>query len=149
MKDLTKEQCLTLLKENYIGRLGYMAKGSPEIIPITYFYDSKMNSILTYSGVGGKIEAMRKSTSVAFQIDEITSLDNWKSVLILGEYEELTGIDAKHLLHVFSEGVKKVILEKENRSTEFIGDFSSKLDTDGYPIVYRINISEIKGKQKK
>lgn len=148
MKDLTKKECLKLLSNNYIGRIAYISKGTPDILPITYYYDPKQQSIITYSGEGGKIEAMRKNGSVSFQVDAITSVIEWKSVLLYGEYEELSGIDAKHLLHEFSEGVKKVILKKENANPQFIKEFSSKIDNDRTPIVYRINISEVKGKQR-
>lgn len=148
MKNLTKEACLKLLSTNYIGRIAYTTQGSPDIIPITYFYDSEHHSIITYSGPGGKIDAMRKNSSVSFQVDEITTLDKWKSVLLYGEFEELSGIDSKHQLHVFSEGVKKVILKRENLNPQFISEFSSKIESDSTPIVYRINILEIKGKQR-
>ncbi|MFX0557851.1 pyridoxamine 5'-phosphate oxidase family protein [Maribacter sp. CXY002] len=149
MTDLTKKDCLQLLENNYIGRLAFISAGHPEILPITYYYDKKKNSIITYSGDGGKIKAMRQNGSVSFQVDEIISLDKWKSVLLYGDYEEMSGIDAKHLLHEFSEGVKKIIQKKEYLSPQFISEFSSKLNTDTTPIVYRINISEIKGKQRK
>ncbi len=148
MRDLNKKDCIALLAENYVGRIAYILAGSPEIVPITYFYDSEHNSIISYSGKGGKIEAMRKHASVSFQVDEISNVDHWKSVLIHGEYEELQGITAKHLLHNFSEGVKKLILKKENISARFISEFSSKINENGIPIVYRINIKEIVGRQR-
>ncbi|GMN11727.1 pyridoxamine 5'-phosphate oxidase family protein [Croceitalea sp. MTPC9] len=148
MKDLTKDECIVLLTNNYIGRLAFISMGSPDILPITYYYDADTHSIITYSGEGGKIEAMRKNGSVSFQVDEITALDKWKSVLLYGEYEEMGGIDAKHLLHKFYEGVKEAVLKKDNATPHFIVDFSSKVDTDKIPIVYRINISMIKGKQR-
>ena len=125
-----------------------MSGGSPDILPITYYYDPESNSIITYSSEGGKIEAMRKYGLVSFQVDEITALDNWKSVLVHGEYEEMSGIDSRHLLHLFTEGVRKTIREKEGLKTKFISEFSSKVDKDRIPIVYRINISEITGKQR-
>ncbi len=148
MKNLTKEACLALLGNNYIGRIAYISQGKADIIPITYFYDSAHQSIITYSGLGNKIAAMRKNNAVSFQVDEITSLDTWKSVLLYGEFEELQGLDAKHLLHVFTEGVKKVILKKDNLTPQFIGEFSSKMESEGVPIVCRINILEVKGKER-
>ncbi len=148
MKDLNKKDCIALLAENYVGRIAYILAGSPEIVPITYFYDSEHNSIISYSGKGGKIEAMRKNGSVSFQVDEISNVILWKSVLIHGEYEELHGITAKHLLHKFSEGVKKLVLKKENSSPNYISEFSSKIIDNGIPIVYRINIKEVVGRQR-
>lgn len=148
MKDLSAKESIELLSKNYIGRIAYIAKGNPEIIPITYHYDPEHHSILTYSSAGAKIEAMRKNRTVAFQVDDVTSLNNWRSVLIHGTFEELSGIDAKHILHQFAEGVKQNIRRQGITSPRFIHEFSSKTDTQGIPIVYRINISEITGKQR-
>jgi nitroimidazol reductase NimA-like FMN-containing flavoprotein (pyridoxamine 5'-phosphate oxidase superfamily) len=148
MEDLNTKECIALLANNYIGRIAYILKGGPEIVPITYFYDPENNSIISYSGKGGKIEAMRKNSSVSFQVDEISDVVHWKSVLIHGEYEELQGITAKHLLHTFSEGVKKLVLKKEKVSPKFISEFSSKITDNGIPIVYRINIKEVVGRQR-
>jgi hypothetical protein len=148
MNNLTKEECLVLLSTNYLGRIAYILQGVPEIIPITYYYDPDQHSLISYSSSGSKIDAMRKNNLVSFQVDEISALDTWKSVLVFGEFEELSGIDSKHLLHVFSEGVKKVILEKEKLRPKFISDFSSKIEKDSIPIIYRINIKDMKGKQR-
>jgi uncharacterized protein len=148
MKLMTTNESIKLLSENYIGRLGYLSKGRPEIIPITYYFDPEHQGILTYSGQGNKIDAMRKNPMVSFQVDEITSLEKWKSVLLFGSFEELEGIDAKYMLHQFSEGVKKVIELKEKSSPDFIQEFSSKINSPDTPIVYRINIEEIIGRQR-
>ncbi|RTE55225.1 flavin mononucleotide-binding protein [Arenibacter aquaticus] len=147
-KDLNTEACKHLLDANYIGRIGYISKNNADIIPITYYYDADQHSIISYSGEGFKIDAMRKNESVSFQVDEIESVNQWKSVLLYGTFEELSGSDAKRLLHKFSEGVKKNISKKENASPKFIGEFSSKLSAIGSPVVYRINISGMTGKQR-
>lgn len=148
MKDLTQEECLTLLADNYIGRMAYTSKGRAEVIPITYYYDPEQHAVISYSGEGHKIEAMRLHNSVSFQVDEISSLDKWRSVLLYGTYEELSGMDAKYQLHKFSEEVKKIILRKDNSTLHFIREFSSKTDTSGTPIVYRLKITEIHGKRR-
>ena len=148
MKNLSAKKSIELLSTNYIGRIAFMAKGNPDIIPITYHYDPEQHSIFSYSSEGGKIEAMRKNRTVAFQVDDITSLNNWRSVLIHGTFEELSGIDAKHILHKFAEGVKINIRRKGVTAPRFLHEFSSKTNTQGIPIVYRINIAEITGKQR-
>jgi nitroimidazol reductase NimA-like FMN-containing flavoprotein (pyridoxamine 5'-phosphate oxidase superfamily) len=148
MEDLTTKECIALLGNNYIGRIAYILKGNPEIVPITYYFDPENNSIISYSSIGGKIEAMRKNNSVSFQVDEISNVVHWKSVLIHGEYEELQGITAKHLLHKFTEGVKMLVHKKEKTSPKFISEFSSKITDNGIPVVYRINIKEVVGRQR-
>ncbi len=150
MTDLKTNQCIAILKNNYLGRLGYIAKNSPYIVPITYFYyDDSNNSIICYSGEGHKIEAMRKNHSVSLQVDEIDSVNKWRSVLVHGVFEELKGIDARHLLHEFAEGVKSIISKNEPTMPHAIGDFSSKIHQEKIPIVYHIKILEITGKIRK
>ncbi|PRX48827.1 pyridoxamine 5'-phosphate oxidase family protein [Salegentibacter salegens] len=147
MRAMTLIESTQLLAENYIGRLGYLSRGRGEIIPITYYYDPEQNSILSYSGQGGKIEAMRKNPLVTFQVDEISTLEKWKSVLLYGKFTELEGTDAKYMLHFFSEGVKKTIKNKGKSIPDFIENFSSKSNSNS-PIVYRIDIDEINGRQR-
>lgn len=148
MIDLSENECINVLLDNYIGNLGYMANDIPYVIPITYFYDQESKCIISYSAEGHKIKEMRKHKNVAFNVQEITSITNWKSVLAHGTFEEMDRIDAKQLLHKFSDGVKSLILKKEHKSTEFISEFSNKLYSRGIPIVFRIHIDEITGKRK-
>jgi nitroimidazol reductase NimA-like FMN-containing flavoprotein (pyridoxamine 5'-phosphate oxidase superfamily) len=149
IKDLDKKACVDLLRKNYIGRLAYIIGESPYVVPITYYYyDQNGNSIISYSLEGLKIDAMRKNQYVALEVDEIESVNHWKSVLVHGVFEELERIDAKKMLHEFSEGVKKIINTSNAKDVNFIHEFSRKLSTEAKnsPIVYRINIDEITGK---
>lgn len=148
MKALTREECYQLLSTNYIGRIGYISRGSPEIIPITYYYDKQQEAVISYSSEGNKITAMRKNPNISFQVDEIKSLTNWKSILILGKFQELSRSDAKVTLHHFSQGVKRVIREKEHLNLTYLKEFSSKVESPNDLIVYRINIGSIRGKKR-
>ena len=40
--------------------------------------------------MGMKIEIMRKNPNVCFEVDEMKSFTNWKSVIAWGEYQELS-----------------------------------------------------------
>ena len=145
-RNLDQKECVAFLEENYIGRLAYISGGSPLIVPLTYFYDAETNSITSYSSEGHKIKEMRKNITVCLFIDEISSITNWKSVLAQGTFEELSSIDAKHMLHQFSDGVKKVIRKKYDEKPNCISEFSAKIDTEDTPIVFRIHITELTGK---
>ena len=91
---------------------------------------------------------MRENKSVSMVVEDIQSMTNWESVMIHGTYEELEGSTAKQKLHQFTQGVKGLLLQKEQKEVEFISEFSSKLYSRGVPIVYRINILEIRGKRR-
>jgi nitroimidazol reductase NimA-like FMN-containing flavoprotein (pyridoxamine 5'-phosphate oxidase superfamily) len=148
IKNMEIEHCLELLGRNYIGRLAYISGGSPHVNPITYFHDSVEKSILSYSAPGHKIDSMQKYGKVAIQVDEISSIQQWRSVMILGEFEELEGSTAKKNLHKFANGVQDTITRNKGETPKFIQDFSSRLQNRGLPIVYRINIRDIVGKYR-
>jgi len=148
MKNLSNSESITLLKDNYIGHLSYIAQGSPFTIPITYYYDKISYAIISYSAEGHKMDSMRKNSEVALEVEEIESNNNWQSVLVHGTFEELHGSDAKYYLHEFTEGVKSIITQKEHTHPEFISEFSSKSSSKKIPVVYRIKIEEITGKRK-
>lgn len=148
IKDLNKKACVEILGKNYVGRLAFMAKGKPYVIPITYYYDHQNKSIISYTAEGHKIESMRINHSIALQVDEVKSVHRWQSVLVHGLFEELHQIDAKFNLHQFAEGVSKVIAERDKENPQFISEFSAKLAGEGSPVVYRMKIREITGKQR-
>jgi nitroimidazol reductase NimA-like FMN-containing flavoprotein (pyridoxamine 5'-phosphate oxidase superfamily) len=146
IKDLEIKECIELLSNNYIGHLAFISHQEPYILPITYSYNPKTNTITGYSSEGHKIDAMRKNDLVSLEVEEITSVNDWRSVHVHGTFEELQGIDAKYLLHEFTQKVKKLVAQKEGSQPEFISEFSSKIYGQGVPIVYRIRIQEITGK---
>lgn len=149
MKSLEIEEMTYLLQNNYIGHLGYISQNRPFVVPITYYFDEEKKMIICYSGEGHKITSMRKNTEVALQVNEIESVNSWKSVLVHGKFELHYGSDAKAYLHQFSIGIKDVIGEKEHKRPDFISDFSSKIYNEDMPIVFLIKIEELTGKKRK
>ncbi|WP_425075941.1 pyridoxamine 5'-phosphate oxidase family protein [Psychroserpens sp. S379A] len=147
IKNLDKADCQLLLKQNYIGHLGYIYKNKPYVIPITYFY--KDNRIICYSGEGHKIDAMRKHAPITLEVSNINSVSHWQSIAVHGTYEEFEGSAAKVLLHDFSLGIKDIILNKEQRDLNFISEFSAKIAKNDIPIVFVINIENITGKMRR
>jgi uncharacterized protein len=146
--NMLKKDCFQILNNNYIAHLAYIYNNAPFIIPITYYFDQKENIIISYSNEGHKINALRLNPFVAIQLEEISSINDWKSVQVIGEFEELNGSEAKMQLHKFAQNVKIIMAIKEDKNPELIDSFSSKLNKGSIPIVYRIKVKEIIGKQK-
>ncbi|MGI9546313.1 MAG: pyridoxamine 5'-phosphate oxidase family protein [Flavobacteriaceae bacterium] len=146
IKDLETKESIQILRTNYIGHLGYIWQARPYIVPITYYFDEPNNAIVSYASEGHKIIAMRKNKDVSLEVNEIKSVNSWRSVLVHGTFEELQGIDAEYQLHQFAECVKDIIRRKEKKHLQFISEFSSKLDSEGYPIVCRIKMDDITAK---
>ena len=147
-KNLEDKEITFILENNYIGHLGYIYKGKPFVVPITYFFDKESNAIICYSGDGHKMIAMRKNNTVSLQINDIDAVTKWKSVLVHGVFEQHFGSDAKAYLHKFSLGVKEIIIKKEHKKVNFISEFSSKIYKDDIPAVFLIKIEEMTGKKR-
>lgn len=107
--DLESIECLEILNANYFGHLAYISENRPFVTPITYFYDAEEKSILSYSGNGHKIDAMRKYNHVSIQVENVQSIQEWSSVQVHGTFEELKGSTAKKYLHKFAQGVQDTI----------------------------------------
>ena len=146
IQDLKTKEGKQLLGDNYIGHLSYIAGEWPYSLPITYYYNSAKNMVISYAAEGHKIEAMRKNPNVSLEVNEIDSVSHWRSVLVHGKFEELEGLDARYYLHEFAEGVKSLLRRKEDTFANSIEEFSSKMDSEKLPVVYRIVIDEMTAK---
>lgn len=147
-RNLKEKECIELLSNNYIGHLGYLSGSYPYVVPITYYYDEATHTITSYSSEGHKIDGMRRYPMVSLCVDDINSVSDWESVLVHGTFTELTGIDAKHMLREFSEGVKSIINRTPEKNAQFISEFSAKIEKEKTPLVFRIQIEEITGKKR-
>lgn len=148
MKDLKAHASKHFLETNYTGHLSYIWKNKPYVIPITYYFDPKENCILSYSCEGHKIDAMRINNAISIGISDIKSLQHWKSILVHGKFEELSGSHAKQQLHKLTDGIKRISSIKDEKNLQIISDFSCKTESNGLPIVYRIKVLEITGKYR-
>src|SRR5207248_2772551 len=86
---LTEEQIEEVLKSKVHGRLGCTDGQKVYVVPINYVYNGS-RYIIAHSQEGLKIQMMRKNHSVCFEVDEMLNFTNWKSVIIWGQYQELS-----------------------------------------------------------
>lgn len=145
-RDLNTVEQEFILKNNYIGYLGYIYRDRPFVVPVTYFYDKENNNIICYSNEGHKLRAMRLNGELSLCVTEIDSVNNWKSVVAYGTFQELEGSEAKAQLHSFTLGVKDLIIRNEHRELDFVSEFSSKIHEDQAPTVFLIHVYEVTGK---
>lgn len=141
VRDLNKEECRELLTRLGFGRLGCANNNQPYVVPIYFVYED--NSLFGFSTTGQKIEWMRDNPLVCLEADEVSSQDNWSSVLVMGRYEELPDIPkyaklrahAHALLETRTLWWRLAIASSQTREGE----------TQPVPILYRIHIDKITG----
>lgn len=91
--ELNDEQIENLLSSQVTGRIACSNDGVPYIVPINYYYDGE--KIIAHSVEGKKISIMRKNPVVCFQVDQITNIFNWQSVIAWGRFEEISDMEEK------------------------------------------------------
>jgi nitroimidazol reductase NimA-like FMN-containing flavoprotein (pyridoxamine 5'-phosphate oxidase superfamily) len=88
ISELNKAEIARILSEQALGRLGCIAESEPYVVPVTFYFDG--TDIFIHSLPGKKIDALRKTGKGCLQVDEIHDSFNWRSVLVFGNYEEIS-----------------------------------------------------------
>ena len=92
MIELTRAECLQLLKTKSFGRLAVnMDEGPPVIRPVNYAFDESSQSIVFRTADGSKFLALLRSAQAAFEIDRVddAARTGW-SVIVHGVTDEVT-----------------------------------------------------------
>lgn len=84
---LSNQEINQVLSDHLLGRIGLNDSRNTYIIPISYaFHD---NTIYCHTREGFKLKVMRSNPSVCFEVEAISDMANWKSVLCMGRFEEI------------------------------------------------------------
>ena len=90
---LNKDQINNILSSQVIGRLGCSDGNNVYVVPVTYTYDGEC--IYGQTKPGKKLDILRKNPKVCFEIDLMTDMRNWQSILVYGTFQELTKEEAE------------------------------------------------------
>jgi nitroimidazol reductase NimA-like FMN-containing flavoprotein (pyridoxamine 5'-phosphate oxidase superfamily) len=85
-RDLTDAECRELLARNHVGRIAYQIREHVNIVPLGYVYHGEWLACRTQEG--SKVSVLRQSPYVAFEVDEVEGLFDWKSVVVQGSWYE-------------------------------------------------------------
>ena len=135
-----------VLKKNVLGRIGCHADGKTYVVPINYVYDGK--DIIAHSVAGMKIQMMRNNPRVCFEVDEMTDFANWKSVILWGEYQEITDHRERHTaMKYFVDRTMQVKISETAMPADTAGEEAHALHRGSLrPVIYRIVILEKSGR---
>ncbi len=86
VRDMSTDECLHFLQRVNFGRLACSHEGQPYVTPAFFAFEE--NCLYSFATVGQKIEWMRLNPQVCVAFDEITSPQNWMTVVVMGRFEE-------------------------------------------------------------
>src|SRR5271167_2777782 len=81
-------ECRALLQRLGFGRLACASNNRPYIVPLYFVCDQE--HLYCFSTLGQKILWMRQNPLVCVEADEIRAHDDWESIVLLGQYVEIS-----------------------------------------------------------
>ena len=139
--EMSQRESRALLSGLGSGRLACARENQPYIVPIFFACDE--DRLYAFSTLGQKIEWMRANPLVCVQADEIRSLLEWKSVIVLGHYEELPDDEA----HRKTRSHALTLLSQRSRWWQgaYATDRLRGHSEEPMPVVFCVKIVEITG----
>lgn len=88
VQEMVNSEIEELLARVGYGHLACARDNRPYIVPIHYVYDKP--DIYIYTTDGLKTEIIRANPYVCLQVEEIVDNDDWRSIIVNGDAEEIT-----------------------------------------------------------
>ena len=87
VREMTEQENTAVVSAGRLARLACANEGQPYMVPIHYAFADR--HLYSFSMAGQKVEWMRSNPKVCVQIDDLSSVRSWKSVVVYGVFEEL------------------------------------------------------------
>lgn len=84
IRELTRAEIDTILGRNNVGRIAFSFHDRVDIEPINYVY--KDGWIYGRTSKGSKIDTIAHHMWVAFEVDEVVAIFEWRSVVVKGAF---------------------------------------------------------------
>jgi len=139
VEDMAPAEMHALLQRESFGHLGCARGRWPYVVPMHYAYDGKELYFFTTQGM--KTQFIDTNPQVCLQVEEITDSTHWRSVMVVGKAEQITGNEEM-------QKAMKLITERNPSLTPAIS--STELDALGRAVdiaLYRITPELIDGRK--
>jgi len=139
VEDMAPAEMHALLQRESFGHLGCARDGRPYVVPMHYAYDGKELYFFTTEGM--KTQFIEANPKVCLQVEEITDSTHWRSVMVIGQAEQLANAEEM-------ERAMKLITDRNPSLTPAIS--ATQLDTWGRAVdiaLYRIMPELIDGRK--
>jgi len=143
---LTIEESKEILAENIFGHIGCNDGTNTYVYPTNYVYDGKY--VYCHSMPGSKIMVMRFNKRVCLQVDVLKDDTNWKSVMLMGNYEELDNERERYYaMKRFVDHMLHLKITERGIMPEYTEQRLLHYSTGNFkPVIYRISSDQITGR---
>lgn len=140
--ELTPAECRDVLSRATLGRLACSRDAQPYIVPVSFAYDEPSQCLYGFSGIGRKIDWMRRNPKVCVEVEDIGDRLHWTTVVVVGRYDEIE--DAPEL-----RPLRQRALELFERRAEWWLPGAARTGPREHPsvVVYRVHIVSVTGRR--
>ena len=137
-RELSRDETEAMLLRNKVGRLAFSSHDRVDIQPLHYVYERGW--LYGRTSAGDKITTLKQNQWIAFEVDEITGLFDWRSIVIHGSF---------WVLH--PRGSPRAV-ELWTKAAELVGTIVPGALTEHDPVafrqtLFRIAVSDIRGRE--
>ncbi len=103
-RELDPAECTALLQRHHVGRMAFSRKDRVDIEPIHYVFDDGWLYGRTQPGT--KLEVLTHNRWVAFEVDEVDALFDWRSVVVKGGFYLLRRDGSEQEVAIYDKGIR-------------------------------------------
>ncbi len=137
-RDLEPEASVAILERNVVGRIAYSFRDRVSIEPVSYVYENGW--IHGRTSVSAKLDVLRHSRWVAFEVDEVDGMFDWRSVVAHGAFYTLEPEGAK----IDEEAYRRAVALMRRLIPE-TGRFDDPVPHRN--VLFRIHVDELTGRE--
>lgn len=141
---LSRAECEAVLTRNSVGRIAFVHRNRPDIIPIHYVFVG--TALCGRTAPGTRLDEASQNFSgawpVAFEVDEIEGLFRWRSVIVHGNLHAAAEGDAE-----WQRNVRDWEEAMQSFRTLMPEAFTERDPTGFRDILLRIDVAEVSGRE--
>lgn len=139
-RQLSRDESERLLGRNHVGRVAFSFRDRVDIQPIHYVFHDGW--IYGRTSQGTKLTTIAHHPWIAFEVDEVHGMFEWKSVVVKGAFYLLSGEESAATDLTFAHGVELL--------RELIPETFEANDPAAFRrSVFRIHLDEVTGREAK
>jgi nitroimidazol reductase NimA-like FMN-containing flavoprotein (pyridoxamine 5'-phosphate oxidase superfamily) len=137
-RELERGEIEKMISRNNVGRIAFTFHDRVDIQPIHYVYERGW--LYGRTSEGDKIATLRHNQWVAFEIDEIESTFEWRSVVIHGSFWRIQPLGSPRAEEVWAKAAELV-------SKIVPGSLTEQDPVAFRQILFRIAVSDVRGRE--
>ena len=139
-RDLSRDEIEAMLLRNKVGRLAFSFHDRVDIQPIHYVYERGW--LYGRTSEGEKIAALTHNQWVAFEVDEVNDVFDWRSIVVHGSFWILHPLGSPRAEELWAKAAELV--------TRIVPGTLTEHDPVAFrQTLFRIAISDVRGREAK